>query len=157
MYADDIVLLATSIGELHRMNRVATQFAMKNRFRHNGDKSAVMVFNANKELRQKVREQRWVLSGERVEVKKKYKYLGVDVVTNLASWRTHMERVIAKARFRSNDLLWMCRGDKGLRPRSAMTLWKAIVRPILEYAAELWAGEIPLEMAKQTLPKGCLD
>lgn len=30
-----------------------------------------------------------------------------------------------------------------------MTLWKAMVRPILEYAAELWAGEIPLEMVRK--------
>ena len=37
----------------------------------------------------------------------------------------------------------MCRRDEGIRPRSAATLWKAMVRPVLEYAAELWAGEVP--------------
>ena len=61
----------------------------------------------------------------KVEVKKEYKYLGVDVRTNMADWRTHMKRTLRKARERSNDLLWMCRGDAGLRPRSAVTLWKA--------------------------------
>ena len=149
MYADDIVMMASNMEELHKMNAVATQYAFENRFRHNGDKSAVMVFNASKELKGLVQEQRWVLSGERVEVKSEYKYLGVDVLSNSANWRTHMERVTRKARFRSNDLLWMCRGDQGIRPRSAVTLWKAIVRPILEYAAELWADEIPLDLIKK--------
>ena len=143
MYADDIVLLADNVTELHAMNRIASRFAFKNRFRHNGDKSAVMVFNADSKLRQRVKEQLWVLSGERVEVKNKYKYLGVDMVNNTMDWTIHVKRVAAKAKARSQDLLWMCRRDKGLRPRSAATLWKATVRPILEYAAELWAGEVP--------------
>jgi len=54
-------------------------------------------------------------------------------------------RLIGKAKKRSRDLMWVCRKDTGLRPRSAMTLWKAMVRPIMEYAAELWAGEVPKE------------
>ena len=52
--------------------------------------------------------------------------------------------------------------DAGLRPRPAVTMWKAMVRPILEYAAELWAGEIPRELARQAeqvqtdFPRGVL-
>ena len=147
MYADDIVMLASSTTELRRMNEVATGYAFKHRFRHNGDKSAVMAFNADKDLRTRVSQERWVLSGERVEVKNEYKYLGVDVLTDTADWRTHVKRLIRKAENRSRDLLWMCRRDKGIRPRSAATLWKAIVRPVLEYAAELWAGDISQELA----------
>ena len=149
MYADDVVMLASTVYELERMNEVATQYAYKNRFRFNGEKSAVMLFNADSRLRMRAQETEWTLFGEKVEVKKEYKYLGVDVRTNMADWRTHMKRTLRKARERSNDLLWMCRGDAGLRPRSAVTLWKAMVRPILEYAAELWAGEIPRELARQ--------
>jgi hypothetical protein len=146
MYADDIVMLAGSVQELHQMNKVATEYAFKNRFRHNGDKSAVMVFGATKALKQRVGQQIWTLSGELVEVKQSYKYLGVDVLTKVADWRVHFARTTRKARNRSNDLLWMCRRDKGIRPRSAMTLWKAQIRPILEYAAELWAGEVSKEL-----------
>ena len=149
MYADDIVLLANSVTELHQMNNIASDYAFKNRFRHNGDKSAVMVFNADPALKKRVSEQTWTLSGEKVEVKKKYKYLGVDTPSNLTDWRPHIKRVIAKAKFRSNDLLWMCRRDEGIRPRSAGTLWKAIVRPVLEYASEVWAGEIPKNLADE--------
>lgn len=149
MYADDIVMLASSVSELREMNEVATEYARKYRFRHNGEKSAVMVFNADKTLRERVDQEVWKLSGERVKVKDSYRYLGVDVLQKVADWRTHVERLIKKAKFRSNDLLWICRRDNGIRPRSAATLWKAMVRPVLEYAAELWSGEIPTALVNK--------
>ena len=125
------------------MNAVVTKFAYKNRFRLNGKKSAVMAFGANKEDRARVKAEPWQLSGERVEVKDRYKYLGVDVPEKFTSWTYHVERLIKKAQARSSELLWLCRRDRGLRPRAAVTMWQALVRPILEYAGELWAGEIP--------------
>ena len=145
MYADDIVMLASSVTELREMNRIATQFAHQNRFRHNGAKSAVMMFNPDKRMRERVEQEVWTLSGERVEVVDNYKYLGVDVLNNIMNWKVHVARLIGKAKKRSRDLMWVCRKDEGLRPRSAMTLWKAMVRPIMEYAAELWAGEVSKE------------
>jgi hypothetical protein len=45
-------------------------------------------------------------------------------------------------------LLWICRHDRGMRPRTAVTLWQSIVRPILEYASEFWAGLIPAYLEK---------
>ena len=147
MYADDIVMLASTVSELRAMNDVASEYAYKHRFRHNGDKSAVMAFNANKELSYRVARERWVLSGEKVEVKAEYKYLGADILRDTTDWRTHINRLIKKAGNRSRDLLWICRKDKGIRPRSAATLWKSIVRPVLEYAAELWSGDIPKSLA----------
>ena len=146
MYADDIVLLAGSVTELRRMNEVISNFARQNRYRHNGSKSAVMVFNANPTLHKRVNEEPWTLSGEAVKVKKRYKYLGVDVLENTKDWSTYLTRAMTKARSVSADLAWACRRDKGIRPRSAATLWQAIVRPVLEYAAELWAGDIPTKL-----------
>ena len=42
-----------------------------------------------------------------------------------------------------NDLLYRMRYDRGMRPRTAVTLWQSLVRPILEYASEIWSGQIP--------------
>ena len=111
------------------MNEVASEYAYKHRFRHNGDKSAVMAFNANPELRTRVARERWSLSGERVKVKTEYKYLGVDILKNTTDWRTHVKRLIKKAGNRSRDLLWICRRDKGIsypgqQPRSGKQ-WSA--------------------------------
>ena len=45
MYADDVVFLAESINQLRAMNEVMTGYAKRNRYRLNGEKSAVMTFN----------------------------------------------------------------------------------------------------------------
>ena len=57
-----------------------------------------------------------------------------------------MERTLGKAKRASKDLAWKCGQEAGLMPRTAAALWKTIVRPVLEYAAELWAGDIPSKL-----------
>jgi hypothetical protein len=142
MYADDIVFLASSVNELREMNKCVTEFARRNRYQLNGEKSAVMAFNADVDTRAQVASEPWVLSGEKVEVKCNYKYLGVDILEDVTNWKTYITRAIIKATRVTEDLEWACRRAGGLRPRAAAALWKAIVRPILEYAAEIWAGDI---------------
>ena len=149
MYADDIVLLASNVSELRAMNKVATDYAFANRYQFNGAKSNVMAFNANHALTELVQSEPWELFGEVVKVAKSYKYLGVDLINNLKDWSGYLNRTIIKAEKVSEDLAWIFRRDNGLLPRSAATLWKAIVRPVLEYAAELWAGDISKELTER--------
>ena len=149
MYADDIVLMAQNVFMLRAMNQVATNYAYKNRYQFNGAKSNVMVFNADKHLTEEVQAEPWILFGEPVKVSKTYKYLGADISDNLGDWSTYLNRSIAKAKRISDDLAWICRRDTGLLPRTAVTLWKAIVRPVLEYLAELWAGDINSEITQR--------
>ena len=137
MYADDVVLLAASIEELHLMNKVASHYAYTNRYQFNGKKSNVMCFYAKKVLLKQVQFEHWELFGEPVSVSNSYRYLGVTISVNLKDWDTYLGRAIGKASRTSEELAWLCRQDTGLLPRSAATLWKAIVRPMLEYAAEL--------------------
>ena len=148
MYADDVVLLAGSQSELQQMNAVASAHAHRNRYRHNGKKSAVMLFYANRTAKAAFDSADWELSGETVAVATRYKYLGADILTNVSNWRPYITRVTAKAARISQDLSHLCRRDAGLRPRSVATLWKAIVRPILEYASEIWAGDLPTDLVK---------
>ena len=63
MYADDVVMLASTQSELVAMNAIATDFARRNRFEYNGKKSGVMVFNAGAAATAKVKEAKWVLFG----------------------------------------------------------------------------------------------
>lgn len=149
MYADDIVLLAASVDELRIMNLVATEYACANRYQFNGKKSSVMSFHSKRNVANQVQNEQWMLFGESVQVSTSYKYLGVDITKNLNDWSTYMNRAIAKAIRTSADLAWMCRQDTGLLPRTAATLWKAIVRPILEYASEIWAGDITKQISKR--------
>ena len=148
MYADDIVLLAGSQSELQQMNAVASAHAQRNRYRHNGKKSAVMLLCASRAARAAFDAAEWKLSGEPVKVKTKYKYLGIDLLTTVSNWRPYITRVMGKAARISEDLSHICRRDAGLRPRSVATLWKSIVRPVLEYASEIWAGDLPVDLAR---------
>ena len=149
MYADDIVLLASSPDEMQAMNAVATRFAYQHRFQFNGAKCGVMVFNANTLTREAVRAGKWEVFGETIEVVNSYTYLGTILDGNGLSWNSHVSGAILKAKRRSNDLLWVCRSDRGMRPRTAITLWNALVRPLLEYCCELWSGQIPQYLVDQ--------
>jgi hypothetical protein len=119
------------------MHAVVTEFARTHRFTVNGEKCGVMLFGVNDLTRDIYRGQPWSIGNEEVEVVDEYTYLGVVFTNRVGDWGRHWEEVVAKATKSSNDLLWMCRQDRGLRPRSAMTLWNAIVRPILEYGSEV--------------------
>jgi hypothetical protein len=83
-----------------------------------------------------------------VEVKSEYTYLGTITPTDGLSWKAQVDLAITKAKRRSSDLLWICRGDKGIRPRTAVSIWQALVRPLLEYASELWEGTIPADQER---------
>ena len=108
-----------------------------------GAKSGVMVFNAPRITKERVAITKWALFGEPVPVKQSYKYLGVVITTKITDWRPYFSKAIQKAQHASNLLIYICRHDKGMLPRAARSYWLAKVRPILEYAAEIWAGDLP--------------
>ena len=141
LYADDIVLLAPSIPELHAMAEVAAEFARTFAFSFNGDKCGVMAFvhgKHNSPVFERAQNQLWRLNHEIIPFVSTYKYLGLDFGLQ-RGWHTYFRRAMSHAKQRSAELAWLCRG---LSPRSAATLWKALVRPILEYGAEIWAGDL---------------
>jgi hypothetical protein len=155
MYADDIVMLAATQRELELMNKIASRFAQRHRFQFNGEKSGVMLFNVKPAAKAAAQSARWTLFGEKVEVKDSYVYLGTVTPGDGMSWTAHLKAAIDKARRRSADLLWVCRADRGMRPRTAITLWQSMVRPLLEYASELWAGQCPVGLAKEAESVQC--
>ena len=90
-----------------------------------------------------------MLFGEHVKVVDSYEYLGTILPGDGLSWHAQLRESISKATRRSADLLWMCRADKGMRPRTAVTLWQSLVRPLLEYASEIWSGQVPEYLVKE--------
>ena len=152
LYADDMVLLAGSVSELEKMSAIVSEFARKNRFQFNGKKSGVMAFNVSKDERERVAGVNWTLFGQKVKVVNEYVYLGTTLTTNPTSWTRHLLSAIKTAKRKTADLLWLSRRDRGIRPRTAIALWRSMVRPVLEYASEVWAGQVPkyaMEAAEQ--------
>ena len=155
MYADDIVMLADSQSQLAAMHDIVSEFACKNRFQFNGAKSGVMTFGASPAARARAEAEDWILFGSPVKVVDSYTYLGTITQAGGLSWTQHLRAAIEKAKRRSADLLWVCRSDRGMRSRTALTLWEAIARPLLEYASELWSGQVTEYSCAER--RGCPD
>jgi hypothetical protein len=78
------------------------------------------------------------LDSDRLEVVQEYKYLGVWLDEKL-NWKTHKAYVLAKAKKRAYTLFGF-RVNKLLPVKVCVNLWEVLVRPILEYAGEVWGG-----------------
>ena len=81
MYADDVVLLASTQSELEAMMVILGDYARRNRFEYNGKKSGVMIFNAKAEALHKAKHTNWELFGQKVKVVDSYTYLGTVTTT----------------------------------------------------------------------------
>ncbi len=144
LYTDDIVLLARTEVELQAMLDVVTVYARQWRFQLNHKKSNVVVMGT---CAQKLQSAScvWVLGGRRLELVNEYKYLGAEAGKSSGAagrWNSLMLRLHGKAKCALAALMYQCGGSNGLRPRAAIAHWKSSVRPVCEYACELWEGEV---------------
>src|SRR3954467_11060726 len=97
-FADDIALLANTKEDLQALLKIAEKYAQTWKFAFNTKKCKVMVFNrvgANPDT---------FLEGDRLEVVKAYKYLGVWFDTNL-TWQLHKTTILAKAKRRAYTMM----------------------------------------------------
>ena len=94
LYADDIVLLAETPGDLQRMLQVVSEYSQKWRFRVNPKKgkSEVMVFGRKKKTAQK-----WMLAGKQIGETSVYKYLGVELCKGI-NFKLFKDRKVKEAR-----------------------------------------------------------
>ena len=138
MFADDIVILSSTRQGLQRSFDIAGEFSKRWRFKFNfgTDKTAVMVFGGVREG------EGWSLVGREVPVVESYRYLGVRMVSKGRSrWRVRREELLAKAR----GAFWRAWGlgmaGGWMSARGAKGLWETLVRPVLEYGAEVDSGK----------------
>ena len=135
MYADDIVLVADNRKDLQKLMDIVTNWGKKWRCTYNKTKSEVVVFGSNKK-----EEGVWSLWGEEIAQEDWYKYLGLDIKGN-RKWGKYKCRLLEKAKKRLAQTWGMGIQSGALTVRAAEKVWKAIVRPIVEYGAEVWGEE----------------
>jgi len=137
-FADDIALVANNSRDLQALVRIAESYARKWNFAFNTKKCKVLVFN------RKGAQSTIILDNDSLEVVREYKYLGVWLDDKL-NWKTHKTYILAKAKKRAYTIFGF--GINKLLPvKTCVNLWEVLVRPILEYAGEVW-GEGPWEEA----------
>ena len=142
LYADDIVLLASTADMMQRMLQVVSEYAHQWRFEANHGKSNVMIIGPRR-IREAARRRQWHLCGEAIQVVDEYRYLGAEVRTqSRGAWNSMMERIHAAGIKAVDLLLWQGYGACGISPLAYTRLWECTGRPKMEYACELWEGAV---------------
>ena len=75
--------------------------------------------------------------GQVLKVVESHKYLGVTIDRKL-TWKHHIEATVAKAQASLRTILKLCNTKRGVSQRLLILLYESCVRPILEYASEVW-------------------
>jgi hypothetical protein len=133
LFADDIALLAGSKRDLQKLLDAAFEYSEDWRFKWNCSKSKVMCFGP---VKNKSHNQ-YFLGLQQMEVVTSFKFLGVDLQQNL-SWASTKKRFASKARSRI-PLVKKAMIEE-LSVQTGEKLWMTMVRPLLEYAVEVWGG-----------------
>lgn len=121
-WADDVVLIADNKSELQNMLDIAAEFALKWKLAFNHAKSNVVITGRRGNLSNN----RWELGDNNIKECQDYKYLGVQISSNMSDHK-HIDEVVKKgnriiANIRSiiddqDDFNWVYYGD---------ILWKSL-------------------------------
>ena len=130
-FADDVMLITNDPSKLQSLLDICGIWSNQNGMTFNISKCKVLVLNA------KMTGLSFHLLGKALEIVTKTKYLGVIYSRNRLTslYGTHIAKVLEKAEARANALRHMGFHKDGLRPEPSVRMYKALVRPILEYAA----------------------
>ena len=142
LYADDIVLIADSRKELNRGLEIAGNFGYNWRCKYNAKKTQVVIFGKGKKEKFK-----WKIGTHVIQQVDSYKYLGIEMENKL-TWKLFKRRLIEKAEKNMCAACAMGMRTGHLSVKVSIGIWKTLVRPILEFAAEVW-GEKNWEEAEK--------
>ena len=82
---------------------------------------------------------KWWLGGGELAQVEAYQYLGIEFERR-GGWRKFRERMLRKALRVSGLVKVMCRRNRMLSTDVKIMLWNGLVRPLLEYGAEIWGS-----------------
>ena len=152
LYADDIVILANNSHDLKKGLKIATNFGKKWRCKYNAKKTQVVIFG--KKTKEK---NNWEIGNKRIDQVESYKYLGIEFENKL-KWKLFKTRLLEKAERNMRAAMGMGTRTNHLSSKAAICMWKALIRPVLEYAAEIWGEKEwkKAEILQRTMAKRIL-
>jgi len=147
LYADDIVLLSDSKEGLQLLMQEVHEYSRQWRFSVNHAKCGLMCFKPSgspppmRPLPLGPSVVQWVTQ---------YKYLGVELeCEEPLRFRAYRRRALATALRAANAVSGLGLYSGKLGVPLGVQVYKAMVRPLLEYCAEVWSGYGPLVGAEQ--------
>ena len=138
-YADDTALVATSKQPQLLLKYLETYLTELEtwlrdwRIAINVDKSAAVLFTTRRTPTP--RPLRFL--GDEIQWVEKVKYLGVTLDKRL-TWATHIDQVRRRASQRLGVLGALLNRRSGLSIRNGLTLYKQLIRPMMDYACPVW-------------------
>ena len=132
-FADDIVLTSDCPKKMQKLIDICFQWAQQNHMKFNSDKCKVMVLN------KPWKSISFTLNNKILDIVKSYKYLGITFANRrLTSLYTeYFALMLEKANRRLQCIKHYGFHKDGLRPETAIKMYKLLVRPILEYGAQV--------------------
>ena len=134
LFADDIALVADTViglqNQLNQLQRGADALGLV----VNRDKTKVMVFRNGGFLAEN---EKWYLSGDRLEVVPEYKYLGTMFTTRL-SFNLLQSDLVHRAKASVAQVIRCMRKLQCMSPEVFFKLFDAQVASVLLYSAETW-------------------
>ena len=96
------------------------------------DKCRVMVFDVP------AKGVEFKLYGDTLEIVESYKYLGVTLTSKYVNnlFRAHFSTIIERAKVKAGIIRRHGFHEDGLRLKTAVKMYKLIIRPVLEYCAQ---------------------
>lgn len=159
LYADDTAVIATS-KKIELLQKYLDQHLLQIqewlklwRIKVNVSKSAAVLFTRRRRFPQP---RPLALCGENIQWAKDVKYLGVTLDSSL-TFRLHIENVRNKARRTKGILRSLFHKRSKLSTANCLTLYKALIRPQMDYACPSWAIAAKTHISKlQVVQNECL-
>ena len=131
-FADDVILIAEDPSRLQDLINICGSWSKQNGMGFNIGKCKVLPLNVE------LKGLAFRLRGKSLKVVRWARYLGIIIsrgrLTTL--YGNHIKRVLEKAETRANAIRHLGYHSDGLRPQTSISMYKTLVRPTLEYAAQ---------------------
>ncbi|XP_039294125.1 uncharacterized protein LOC120353640 [Nilaparvata lugens] len=142
-YADDIVLLAPDRLMLRKMIANLEMYCERWNLQVNLDKSKIMIFRrGGKTSKHDV----WRYKNEPIEVVKSYKYLGMNLTSQL-SLTEHFKEKSSSGKMALNMFNGLL-AEKNIPFKSKFKVFEAVSRSVVCYGAQIWGGRMIEEVEK---------
>ena len=135
-YADDIVLMADSPGQLQGLIDICEKWSIKNGIRFAPKKCKIQVFNSNR-MKQSDSKHVFKLYEKELEVVKNFKYLGLLLKDSKNQHGQFIKKQLKKAQKRLGVVRLLGFHKDGLCISTGVKLYKLLIRPLLEFGAQI--------------------
>ena len=146
-YVDDTTIYEVlKAGELSKMQEAANschQWAIKNKMQINTTKTKEILIDFTKKKRDLPP---LSINNTQIERVSSQKLLGIQISHDL-SWKEHVNQIVCKASKRIYQIVMLKRAN--VQIDDLVRIYTTIIRPILEYACQVWHTRLTIEQSYQ--------